>query len=109
MTETRQSTRPRSWQEMFAQVTAQLERQSGDDLATWNARIQADAPHAGEPGLRRWLAARNVTGYPAMLLVYETFGYPDYLKRDAEELIDGQYRDRPGLRPIYERLLELAI
>jgi hypothetical protein len=95
----------RSWQEMYAQVQAQLERQTGENLAAWNARIRADAP-IDEPSLRSWLAERGVTGYPAMLLVYETFGYPDYLQKDAQTLIDGQYRDRPNLLPIYERVVD---
>jgi uncharacterized protein DUF5655 len=105
MADTRQSTRPRSWQEMDAQVRAQLERQTGEDVAAWSSKIQAEPP-ADEPALRAWLAKRGVTGYPAMLLVHETFGYPDYLKRDADELIDGQYRDRPSLVPIYDRLVD---
>ena len=108
MSDERQSTRPRSWQELDAQVRAQLLRQTGEDVAAWNARIRADAP-ADEPALRAWLAERGVTGYPAMLLVHETFGYPDYLRKDADELIDGQYRDRPNLVPLYDRLVEIAL
>ena len=41
-----------------------------------------------------------------MLLAFETFGYPDYLQKDAQELIDGQYADRPNLVPIYERVVD---
>jgi hypothetical protein len=85
---------------MYAWIRAQLERESGRDIETWNAAIKAQAP-VDEPALRAWLSARGVDGYPAMLLAFETFGYPDYLQRDAEELIDGQYRDRPNLVPIY--------
>ena len=44
-----------------------------------------------------------------MLLVFETFGYPSYLQKDADELIDGQYRDRPSLVPIYDKLVEVAL
>jgi hypothetical protein len=33
-----------------------------------------------------------------MVLVMERFGYPDYLLAAADELIDGQYADRPGRR-----------
>ena len=95
----------RSWQEMYARVQAQLERQTGDDLATWNARVRGEAAMSDESALRAWLAERGVTGYPAMLLVFERFGYPDYLQRDADDLIDGQYRDRPTLRPIYDRVV----
>src|SRR3954451_4193552 len=95
----------RSWQEMYVQVQAQLERQTGENLAAWNARIRADAP-ADEPSLRAWLAERGVPGYPAMLLVFETLRYPDSLQKDAQTLIDGQYRDRPNLLPIYERVVD---
>lgn len=108
MTESRQSTRPRSWQEMDVQVRAQLERQTGEGVEAWTAKIQRDPP-ADEPALRAWLAERGVTGYPAMLLVHETFGYPEYLKKDADELIDGQYRDRPNLVPLYDRIVEVAL
>ena len=31
---------------------------------------------------------QGVTGYPAMLLVMERFGYPDYLQATADELIE---------------------
>ena len=97
----------RSWQEMYAQVQAQLERQTGENLAQWNARIKAEASPKDEPQLRAWLGDRGVTGYPAMLLVYETFGYPNYLQKDAETLIDEQYADRPAIRPIFERVVEV--
>lgn len=46
-----------------------------------------------------------MTGYPAMLLVMERFGYPDYLIASVDELIEGQYADRPALRPILDAVL----
>jgi hypothetical protein len=49
-----------------------------------------------------------VTGYPQQLLVFERFGYPSYLVASAEQLIEGQYADRPHLRPILDRLLAAA-
>jgi hypothetical protein len=55
--------------------------------------------------LKAWLNEQGVTGYPAMLLGYETFGYPDYLLSSADELIEGQYRDKPAIRPIYDALI----
>jgi hypothetical protein len=97
----------RSWQEMYSQVQAQLERQTGATLAQWDARIRAEAAPANEPALRAWLAEGGVTGYPAMLLVFETFGYPDYLQKEAGQLIDEQYADRPAIRPIFNRVLEV--
>src|SRR5438034_1780901 len=97
----------RSWQEMSAQIQAQIERQTGETIAQWNAKIRAEANPRNEPQLRRWLAERGITGYPAMYLVYETFGYPDYLQKDADVLIDEQYADRPSIRPIYERVVEV--
>jgi len=46
-----------------------------------------------------------VNGYPQSFLVMERFGYPDFLTSSADELIDGQYRDRPELRPILDAIL----
>jgi len=46
-----------------------------------------------------------VTGYAQSLLVMERFGYPDFLVASADELIDGQYKDRPQLRPILDAIL----
>jgi hypothetical protein len=94
---------------MYVQIAEPLQRQTGDDVATWNARIKAEAPLGGEAELKAWLNGKGVTGYPAMLLGFETFGYPDYLRQDAQELIDGQYRDREQLRPMYQRLVEIAL
>ena len=92
---------------MSAQIRAQIERQTGETGAQWNAKIRAEASPKNEPQLRRWLAERGITGYPAMYLVYETFGYPDYLQKDADVLIDEQYADRPGIRPIFDRVLDV--
>jgi hypothetical protein len=38
----------------------------------------------------------------------ERFGYPDFLLASADELIDGQYADRPQLRPIFDAVLAAA-
>ena len=43
-----------------------------------------------------------------MLLVMERFGYPDSMLATANELVDAQYADRPGLRPIYEAVIAAA-
>lgn len=93
---------------MYVQIAEQLQRQTGADVASWNARIRERAP-SNEAELRAWLGEQGVKGYPAMMLVFETFGYPDYLQRDANELIEAQYRDRPNLVPIYEKVVDAAV
>jgi len=81
-----------------------LVERTGDGLETWNKRV-LDGDFKDEASLRAWLTEQGVTGYPAMLLVMERFGYPDYLQASADELIDGQYADRPELRPILDTIL----
>jgi hypothetical protein len=83
-----------------------LIERTGEGLEVWNARVRAQDP-PDESALRAWLASQGVTGYPAMLLVMERFGYPDYLQTSAEDLIANQYADRPATRPIYDALLAL--
>src|SRR6266542_233592 len=61
-----------------------------------------------EPALRAWLGEQGITGYAQMLLVMERFGYPEFLLASADELIDGQYADRPHLRPILDRIVAVA-
>jgi hypothetical protein len=90
---------------MYDRIAEQITRETGMDVAAWNARIrERSSSNAAE--LKAWLNEQGVTGYPAMLLRFETFGYPDYLQASANELIDGQYADKPAIRPIYDRLIE---
>ena len=96
----------KDWRDMREWMAALLER-SGAGVAQWNDRI-ASAGLADEPALRAWLSERGVTGYAQMLLVYETFGYPDFFTATADELVDGQYADRPALRPVYDRVVLAA-
>lgn len=96
--------RARSWQEMREQEIQWLIERTGEDLETWNARV-LEGGFKDEASLRKWLETQGVTGYPAMLLVMERFGYPDYLQATADELIDGQYADRPDLRTILDGVL----
>jgi hypothetical protein len=83
-----------------------LIERTGDGLEKWNARVR-EAGFSDEASLRKWLEGEGVTGYPAMLLVMERFGYPDYLQASADELIENQYADRPGTRPILDTILAL--
>lgn len=98
--------RPRSWQGMREQEVNWLIERTGDGLDAWNARVR-DQDLGDEASLRAWLTEQGVTGYPQMLLVMERFGYPDYLRATADELIDGQYADRLQLRPILDAILAL--
>lgn len=98
---------PKSWQEMREWITDLLLRKTGESLDRWNVRVR-ESGIDNEPDLRAWLAERGVTGYSQMLLVMERFGYPDFLTASAEQLIDGQYEDRPHLRPIFDRLVSLG-
>src|SRR5579884_1425900 len=98
----------KDWSEMMTGIAAQLQRQTSADVAGWNERVRASGADADEPSLRAWLGSQGVTGYPQMLLVYERFGYPEFLLTPADQLIDDQYADRPHLRALYERLVALA-
>jgi hypothetical protein len=93
---------------MRERIEAILERRTGEGFDVWVARI-AGLGDLDEPALRAWLTEHGVTGYPQMLLVMERFGYPDFLLASADELIDGQYADRPALRPILDELLVRAV
>lgn len=94
---------PRSWEEMRTWCVSLLER-TGTGLQEWNRRV-ADTGISDEPALRAWLAEQGVRGYAQMLLVMERFGYPDFLTASADELLDGQYADRPALREVYDAVL----
>jgi hypothetical protein len=94
----------RTWEPMRQRIHTQLVRQTASSVDDWNERIKAEAP-ADEPVLRSWLDEQGVTGYPQTLLVWETFGYPDFLLASADELVDAQYAGRPELRPILDAVL----
>jgi hypothetical protein len=97
----------RDWQEMKSMSARLLKERTGEDVDTWNRRIEKEQPK-DEQHLRAWLAEQGVTGYAQSLLVMERFGYPDFLLASADELIGGQYADRPQLRPILDAILGAA-
>ena len=100
-------TAPLDWRDMRERSADLLRRQTGESVETWNARVREAAP-TDERGVRAWLDERGVSGYAQALLVWERFGYPDFMTSSAGELIDAQYADRPGLRPVLDALLEQA-
>jgi len=93
---------------MRTSIADRLIRQTGHDVAWWNDAIAAGCRAPDEASLRTWLTDRGVTGYQQMLLVRETFGYPEYLLASAGELIDAQYADRRALRPILDAVVAVA-
>ena len=95
----------RSWEEMRTSIEDRLVRQTGHDVGWWNHTIAACRAARDEALLRAWLSERGITGYQQMLLVMETFGYPDYLLASADGLIEAQYADRQALRPILDAVL----
>ncbi len=84
-----------------------LKERTGEGLDTWNRRIRRERLD-DEEALRVWLTKQDVTGYAQSLLVMERFGYPDFLLATADELIEGQYADRPQLRPIFDAIIDAA-
>jgi hypothetical protein len=97
----------RDWQDMKTMSARLLQERTGQDVDTWNRRIRKEKISA-EPQLRAWLTKHGVTGYAQSLLVMERFGYPDFLLATADELIQGQYADRPQLRPIFDAIIAAA-
>jgi hypothetical protein len=81
-----------------------LRSRTGQDVGAWNRRV-AEAGLPDEQALRAWLDGQGVTGYGQALLVWERFGYPDFLTAEADELIAGQYADRLQLRPVLDAVL----
>jgi len=98
----------RDWEGIRAMSERLLEERTGKGVATWNRRIKKEGLD-DEKSLRAWLTKQGVIGYAQTLLVMERFGYPDFMTATADELIDGQYTDRPQLRPIFDAVVEAAL
>src|SRR5262245_6439286 len=94
----------KSWEEMRDWAARLLLSRTGEDVQAWNRRV-GEAGLADEQALRSWLAGQGVTGYSQALLVWERFGYPDFMTAGADELIEAQYADRPELRPVLDTVL----
>jgi hypothetical protein len=94
----------KSWEGMRERCTELLLRATGEGVDAWNERVRG-SDIADQAALRSWLAGQGITGYAQALLVWERFGYPDFMTAEAGDLIDGQYADRPALRPILEAVL----
>jgi hypothetical protein len=99
--------RIRDWKGMRDMSARLLKERTGEDVDAWNRRIKKERFN-DEKALRAWLTDQGVTGYAQSLLVMERFGYPDFLLASADELIEGQYEDRPHLRPILDAIIDAA-
>ncbi|MEX2627010.1 MAG: DUF5655 domain-containing protein [Ilumatobacteraceae bacterium] len=84
-----------------------LRERTGLEMQEWNERIRQTGI-TDEATLESWLADQGVSGYPLTILVMERFGYPDFMLASADDLIDGQYRDRPQLRPVLDAVIDAA-
>ena len=96
------------WARMRDMSVALLERRTGAGVEEWNRRIKESGADTDERALRGWLRGQGVAGYAQQMLVFERFGYPDYLVATPDQLIDGQYADRPALKPILDRIVSVA-
>jgi Domain of unknown function (DUF5655) len=97
-----------TWQSMVDSNKALLLRKTGKDTAHWAAQAQA-AGIKDDSELRVWMRDRfGVTGYAQYAVSWEMFGYPEFMLRDADELLDGQYASHPHLRPIADAILAWA-
>jgi hypothetical protein len=98
----------RTWQTMVDSNQALLLRKTGQDVAFWADRARS-AGIKNDAGLRAWMRDEHgIAGYSQYAVSWEMFGYPDFMLRDADELIDGQYANHPELRPIADALLAWA-
>jgi hypothetical protein len=97
-----------TWQSMVDSNKALLLRKTGEDTAYWVAKARA-AGIRNDGELRTWMRdGFGVTGYAQYAVSWEMFGYPEFMLRDADELIDGQYAHHPHLRPVADALLAWA-
>src|SRR6266545_3266215 len=99
--------RIRDWKGMRDMSARLLKERTGEDVDAWNRRIKKERFN-DENALRAWLTDQGVTGYARSLLVMERFGYPDFFLASADELVEGQYADRPHLRPIFNAIIDAA-
>ena len=98
----------KTWQTMVDSNQALLLRTSGHDVHWWAEQGRA-AGLRTDAELRDWMRDEHgITGYAQYAVSWEMFGYPEFMLRDADELIDGQYESHPHLRPIADAVLAWA-
>ena len=97
-----------TWQGMVDSNKALLLRKTGKDTSYWAGQARA-AGIKNDGELRTWMRdGFGVTGYAQYAVSWDMFGYPEFMLRDADELMDGQYASHPQLRPIADAILGWA-
>jgi hypothetical protein len=101
-------TAAKTWQGMVDSNQELLLRKSGHDVGWWAERARA-AGLKNDGELRNWMRDEHaITGYAQYAVSWELFGYPDFMLRDADELLDAQYAAHHDLRPIADAVLAWA-
>jgi hypothetical protein len=98
----------KDWREMHEWSAQLLRRQTGQSVQDWNQRIQETGIESRDE-LQLWLKTRNINGYAQQLLIMERFGYPEFLLKTAEELVEEQFADRQHLRPVFDEVIEAGV
>ncbi|MEE2524137.1 DUF5655 domain-containing protein [Pseudarthrobacter sp. J75] len=97
-----------TWKLMVDSNQALLLRKTGHDVHWWAARGREEGLK-NDAELRDWMRDQHgITGYAQYAVSWEMFGYPEFMLRDADELLDGQYAKHPALRPIADAVLAWA-
>lgn len=98
----------KTWQTMVESNQALLLRKSGHGVRWWAERGR-EAGLKNDAELRNWMREEHgITGYAQYAVSWEMFGYPEFMLRDADELIDAQYEGHPALRTIADAFLAWA-
>ena len=99
---------PQTWRGMVEWNQSLLLRATGHDIRWW-ADLARRQGFADNGALASWLRSEHgVAGYAQYAVSWEVFGYPDFMLRTADELLDGQYADRRHLRSLADTVLAWA-
>ena len=97
----------RNWQGLMDMSARLLNARTGEGVEAWNGRITTEG-FTDEQALGAWLTAQVMTGYAQSLFLVERFGYSAFFRASADELIQGQYADRPQLLLTFDARIDAA-
>jgi hypothetical protein len=98
----------KDWREMHEWSAQLLRRQTGQTVEEWNERIR-ESGISTRDDLQLWLVRHDINGYAQQLLIMERFGYPDFMVKSAEELVEDQFADRRHLRPVFDEVIGAGV